>query len=188
VVQDEREGSEARVVLGDKIVPLTPEMREEILKESIINTKMLIGIAVQAVVMAVVVLGAYLFAGAHPHASLDDPMLPRWETVAFATLTVSELLRAFTARSERLSLFKIGVFSNMWMVGAVGLSLGLLLLAIYVPFLQPIFGTVPLSLGEWLWILPFALLASIAAELTKIYLRARARRIETACALQMELA
>ncbi|MGC9335360.1 MAG: cation-translocating P-type ATPase, partial [Anaerolineae bacterium] len=157
-------------------------------RESIINTEMLIGIAVQAVVMTVAVLGAYLVAGAHPQAGVNDPMLPRWQTVAFATLTVSELLRAFTARSERLSVFKIGVFSNRWMVGAVSLSLALVLLAIYVPFLQTVFGTVPLTISEWLWILPFSVLASIAAELTKIYLRARARRIEFARSVQMELA
>jgi len=63
-----------------------------------------------------------------------------------------------------------------------------LLLAIYVPFLQTVFGTVALSIDEWLWILPFALLASIAAELTKIYLRARATKIATSQAAQMELA
>jgi hypothetical protein len=45
-----------------------------------------------------------------------------------------------------------------------------------------------MSENAGLWIVPFARLASIAAELTKIYLRARARRIETARALQMELA
>ena len=108
--------------------------------------------------------------------------------MAFVTLTLSELLRAFTARSERLSLFRIGVFSNEWMVYAVGFSIVLVLAAIYVPFLQTVFGTVPLSIDDWLWILPFALLASIAAELTKIYLRRRASRIETNLAAQMELA
>jgi len=47
---------------------------------------------------------------------------------------------------------------------------------------------VPLGLNEWLWILPFALMASVAAELTKIYLRARAKKIETSLTAQMELA
>jgi P-type Ca2+ transporter type 2C len=157
-------------------------------RESIINTEMMIGIAVQAVVMTVAVLGAYLFAGAFPRADVEETVLKGWQTVAFATLTVSELLRAFTARSERISVFKIGLFSNKWMLGAVGLSLTLVLLTIYVPALQTVFGTVPLTLRDWAWILPFALLASIAAELTKIYLRARAKRIETARAAQMELA
>jgi len=74
------------------------------------------------------------------------------------------------------------------MLYAVGFSIVVVLAAIYVPFLQPVFGTVPLSISAWVWILPFALLASIAAEVTKIYLRARAKRIETVQAAQMEMA
>ena len=119
---------------------------------------------------------------------MDDPNLPTWQTVAFATLTLSELLRAFTARSERISVFKLGIFSNRTMNMAVIFSIVLVIAVIYVPFLNVIFGTVPLSLVDWVWIIPFALMASVAAELTKIYLRARAKRIETNLTAQMELA
>ncbi len=146
--------------------------------EPIINREMLIGVAVQSVVMTIAILGAYLIAGAHRHANMDDPMLSTWQTVAFVTLTLSELFRAFTARSERLSLFKLGAFTNKWMVYAVGLSVLLVLALIYVPPLRTVFGTVSLTFRDWLEILPFALLASVAAELTKIYLRARARKVE----------
>jgi Ca2+-transporting ATPase len=156
--------------------------------EPIINREMLIGVAVQSVVMTVAVLGSYILSGVHPGATMDDPKLPEWQTVAFATLTLSELLRAFTARSERISLFKLGVFSNRTMNMAVIFSIVLVIAVIYVPFLNVIFGTVPMTLVEWLWVLPFAVMASIAAEITKIYLRARAKRIETAYQAAMELA
>lgn len=156
--------------------------------EPIINQEMLIGIAVQAVMMTIAVLSSYLLAGVHPGATLDDPDLPMWQTVAFATLTLSELLRAFTARSERISVFKLGVFSNKTMNMAVIFSIIVVIAVIYVPFLQVIFGTVPLALIDWVWILPFSMLASVAAEVTKIYLQARAKRIETALTAQMELA
>ena len=156
--------------------------------EPIINRDMAISIAVQAVVMTIAVLGAFLFAGAHPNADPNDPNLPKWETVAFATLVTSELLRAFVVRSERISVFKIGLFTNKWMVYAVVFSFVLIMLTIYVPFLNPIFDTVPLSLSEWLWIIPFAMLDSIAAELFKIYLRARAKKTDTALQANMELA
>jgi len=156
--------------------------------EPIINREMLIGIAVQSVVMTVAILSSYLLAGAQPGASMSNPNLPVWQTVAFATLTLSELLRAFTARSERISVFKLGVFSNKTMNMAVLFSTVVVIAVIYVPFLNVIFGTVPLALVDWLWILPFSLMASVAAELTKIYLRARARKIETTLTAQMELA
>jgi Ca2+-transporting ATPase len=140
------------------------------------------------VVMTVAVLASYVLAGVQPGATLDDPNLPLWQTVAFATLTLSELFRAYTARSERISVFKLGFFSNKTMNMAVIFSVVLVFAVIYVPFLQFIFGTVPLVLSDWLWILPFALMASVAAELTKIYLRARAKKTETTLIAQMELA
>ena len=157
-------------------------------QEPIINREMLIGIAVQAVVMTVAVLASYLMAGAQPGASMENPDLPMWRTVAFATLTLSELLRAYTARSERVSVFKLGFFSNRTMNMAVIFSIVLVIAVIYLPFLQFIFGTVALPLGDWLMVVPFAVLASIAAEVTKIYLRRRARKIETAQVANMELA
>ena len=146
-------------------------------KEPVINREMLLGVAVQAVAMTSAVLAAYILAGAHPGADANDPALPRWQTIAFTTLVMSELLRAYTARSERYALWKIGVFGNKWMQYAVGASLLLLLLVIYVPFLQTVFGTVSLGLGDWLMMAPFILLASIAAELTKAYLRARSPKV-----------
>jgi len=156
--------------------------------EPIINRDMLIGIGVQAVAMTGAILSSYLFAGAYPGASLTHPDLPIWRTVAFATLTLSELLRAFTARSERVSVFKLGVFTNRTMNIAVFFSIAVVLLVIYVPFLQVVFNTTALPLVDWLWIIPFALIDSTAAELTKIYLRSRARKAEASLAAQMELA
>ena len=63
------------------------------------------------------------------------------ETMAFVTLSLCELFRAYTVRSERASIFTIGVFSNKYMQMAVALSVGLLLLVVNLPFLQPIFNT-----------------------------------------------
>jgi len=83
-------------------------------------------------------------------------------------------LRAYTARSERYPLFKIGVFGNKWMQYAVGSSLLLLLAVIYVPFLQPFFKTFPPTLEDWLVMTPLFLVSSVAAELTKVFLRRRA--------------
>jgi Ca2+-transporting ATPase len=54
---------------------------------------------------------------------------------------------------------------------AVGLSLLLLVVVVYVPFLQVVFGTVPLSIGDWAMLLPFILAASVAAEIYKAIVR-----------------
>jgi len=131
-------------------------------KEPIINRLMLIGILVQTVAIASVTLGAYLISR---HLYPDNNALSA--TMAFATLSFSELLRAFTARSERYPLVKIGLFSNKWMFYAVASSLVLLLLVLYVPFLQPIFGTVSLTWDQWRFVLPLLFVPALAAEITK---------------------
>jgi len=73
-------------------------------------------------------------------------------TMTFTTLVLSQLFFVFTCRSENQSIFELGFFSNLYLVGAVGVSLGLLLMALYLPILQSIFQTVPLSLEHWLLI------------------------------------
>jgi Ca2+-transporting ATPase len=130
--------------------------------EPIINRMMLIGIAVQTVAITAASLTAYLIGlKAFPeHAQIA-------ETMAFATLSFSELLRAFTARSETFLLFRLGVFTNRAMVLAGLSSLILLLVAVYLPALEPIFDTYPLTFEQWEIILPLLIVPSVAAEVTK---------------------
>jgi len=136
--------------------------------EPVINRDMAIGIGVVGVVDALAVLAAfYLALQRYPG------QLAVAQTIAFATLCSSELIRAFTARSEYHSVFSIGVFSNRAMVWAVGVSLLLVLMVIYVPFLQPFFDTVPLTVGDWLMMLPFFFASPLAMELLKVYFRSR---------------
>jgi Ca2+-transporting ATPase len=58
---------------------------------------------------------------------------------------------------------------------AVGSSLFLVLITVYVPFLRPFFDTVPLGLSDWLTMLPFTLAAPVAAEIVKVFLRRGAK-------------
>ena len=98
------------------------------------------------------------------------------DTMAFATLSMSELLRAFTARSERYPLLKIGIFSNKIMNLAVISSMILLLAVIYIPFLNPIFNTIPLSGANWLTIIPLLFIPSLIAEAIKYGIYNQAKR------------
>ena len=133
--------------------------------EPLVNTDMTIGISVVAVVDAIaILLMFYLGMGRYPG------RIEAAQSMAFVTLSVSELVRAFTARSEYLSVFKIGIFSNRWMVGATAASFLLVLTVLYVPFLQPFFYTVNLSLDDWFFMLPFFFASPIAMELVKIFI------------------
>ncbi|PKN89928.1 MAG: ATPase, partial [Chloroflexi bacterium HGW-Chloroflexi-7] len=135
-------------------------------KEPIINKQMAIGVVIQTLAIAGVTLFAFWRGLMHTDIPLAT-RLPYAETMAFLTLSASELLRAFTARSERYPLLKIGVFSNKWMNWAVLLSFVLLLAVVYVPFLNPVFQTTPLGWTEWSMILPLLLIPSVVAEITK---------------------
>jgi Ca2+-transporting ATPase len=95
------------------------------------------------------------------------------ETMAFVTLSLCELFRAYTVRSERVSIFRLGMFSNRYMQYAVGLSLALLLMVINVPFFQPIFNTHYLTGNEWLVVLGLGLIPALSEEMTKLFLRMR---------------
>lgn len=134
--------------------------------EPIINRLMQTGIAVQTVFITAVTLLAYWLGLRFFPAPAGQPNLVA-DTMAFVTLSTSELLRAFTARSERYPLLRIGVFTNRSMTWAVFSSLTLLLAVIYIPFLQPIFDTVPLQWTQWQWMLPLILVPALAAEATK---------------------
>jgi len=143
--------------------------------EPVINRDMAIGIGVVGVVDALAILAVfYLALQRYPD------QLVAAQTIAFVALCSSELIRAFTARSEYHSIFSIGVFSNRWMVWAVGVSFLLVLMVVYVPFLRPFFDTVPLTAGDWLFMLPFFFASPVAMELLKVYFRKRtARTMET---------
>jgi len=131
-------------------------------REPVINRTMTRGIVVQTVAITATVLGAFVLGLAWGDGGQD---LAR--TMAFVTLSGSELLRAYTARSERYPLFKLGVFTNPTMQYAVGVSLLLLLGVVYLPFLQPVFDTVPLGLREWAYILPLLFVPAVVAEINK---------------------
>ena len=144
-------------------------------KEPVINADMLIGISVVAVVDAIAILLVF-YLGLQRYPGHVEAA----RTIAFVTLCTSELLRAFTARSEYHSIFSLGVFSNRWMVWATGSSFFLVLTVIYVPFLRPFFDTIPLTPGDWLLMTPFFFASPIAMELVKIYIRKRKTRTVSA--------
>jgi Ca2+-transporting ATPase len=71
-----------------------------------------------------------------------------WQTMVFTVLTLAQMAHVLAVRSERLPLWRIGLTSNLPLLGAVLLTVGLQVAIIYVPWLQGVFKTQALSLGE----------------------------------------
>ncbi len=95
--------------------------------------------------------------------------VPSWgaRTFAFVSLTLAEILRVFSSRSETVSVFKQGFFSNATLNKASLLSLGLALLVVNVPFIDKYFKTIPLNLRDWGILVALILLPFFAGELFK---------------------
>lgn len=77
-------------------------------------------------------------------------------TVALCTLVMSQLLHVFECRSERHSIFEIKIFSNIYLLGAVLVSITMVACILYIPFLASVFNTVPLKMNQWFLVLFFS--------------------------------
>jgi Ca2+-transporting ATPase len=96
-----------------------------------------------------------------------------WQTLVFTTLTLSQMANVMAIRSERRSLFAIGLKSNLPLLGAVGLTVVFQLALIYVPFLQSIFKTVALPVPDLILAVVASSIIFWAVELEKWFLRRR---------------
>ncbi len=94
-----------------------------------------------------------------------------WRTMVFTVLCLTQLGHVLAIRSERESLFRVGLFSNKALLGAVILSFGLQLATIYAPFLNPVFRTEPLTTGELLITLVVSSVIFFAVEFEKLVKR-----------------
>jgi P-type Ca2+ transporter type 2C len=173
------DGAPALALGTEKGDPDLMEQKPRPASEPIINKNMAIGVAIQTVIDTCTTLTAYvigfLMVEGQTIEMIFNPKLDftMAHTMAFVTLCLSELIRAYAARSERYSVFKIGFFSNKWMNLADGASFLLVMVVVYVPFLNPIFNTQPLLWVEWLEVIPLFVIPFIGAELIKKFVFSR---------------
>ncbi len=160
------DGAPALALGTEKAEPGIMEQPPRPPDEPVINRFMQFGIAIQTIAITAITLAAYILGRAlHPE-------MPQFaETMAFVTLSISELARAYTARSERYPLLKMGIFGNRNMNLAFVFSMALVLAAVYVPFLQTVFDTTSLGWRQWEVIIPLLLIPSVASEAVKYYLQ-----------------
>ena len=122
---------------------------------------MIVTVAIQSAALAFGTLGSFAY-GYFVH-DLDVA-----RTGCFLTLVLGELLRAYSARSEKTSVFKMKVFENSYLNKCVLLSMVFMLATIYVPFLNPVFSTVALNFEEMVVALLLAFVPMLGGELAKL--------------------
>jgi Ca2+-transporting ATPase len=134
--------------------------------QPIIDRSMALGLALQGIAITAVTLVAF-WMGLTGSGSVTVA-----RTMAFVTLSGCQVLRAYTNRSERVSVFSLGVFSSRWMQYAALSSIVLMLAVVYVPGLNAVFNAEPLSALNWARLAPLLVLPAVVDELTKWALRA----------------
>lgn len=146
------------------------------LTDRVIDRDMWIDIAFIGIIMAAVTLigmDMHLEGGLFTDRSIGGThefQMIEARTMGFTILVFAQLFNAVASRSARQSAF-VGLFSNKWLWGAIGLSVVLQLVVIYVPFLNSAFGTTPL--GPWAWVecICLAAVVLIASEIYKAIMR-----------------
>ncbi len=88
-------------------------------------------------------------------------------TMAFATLTLARLFHGFNCRGSK-SIFRLGISSNLWSLGAFALGVLFLSLVLFVPVLQPIFTVQPLSLENIGFVALFAVIPTVLIQAYKV--------------------
>jgi Ca2+-transporting ATPase len=125
--------------------------------EGVLTLRMWHGIVVVGVIMAVGTL--FVLDASLPGGFVEGAgELPYAQTMAFTTLMLFQMFNVLNARSDERSAF-VGVFTNGWLWAAVGGSVALQVVVVYLPFLQRAFGTTALTAGDWA--LCFAVASSV---------------------------
>jgi Ca2+-transporting ATPase len=89
-------------------------------------------------------------------------------TGAFVTLVLTQLIHVFECKSERKNIFEIPLLNNIPLILAVLCSLVMIIGVVYIPVLQGIFKTVPLSNNEWVLIAGFSALGPVVSSFFKV--------------------
>ena len=138
-------------------------------KEGLVSKRMIVSSMGLGILIALQSLGVLYWA-------LNEGVsLPKIQTLIFTLVVISLMFNAFNWRSDRYSVFSLGIFTNKALIYAVLSTVLLQLAVIYIPILQMAFRTVPLSLSDWAMIIPLASTTLIAMELAK-YLEQKTNR------------
>ena len=97
--------------------------------------------------------------------------LPEIRTIIFAALAVDTVFYTLSCKNLRKNIWQYNPFSNLYLVGSMIFSTGMLFLAVYSPFLQTFLKTVPLNLFDWLLLLGLGMINLILIESTKWYFK-----------------
>ncbi|MDO8692110.1 MAG: cation-transporting P-type ATPase [Dehalococcoidia bacterium] len=96
-----------------------------------------------------------------------DPLYLRASTMGFLGIVMTQVGTVFASRTNRVSVFQVGLFSNKWVLGGVAFELALTVVLLYVPPIASFFGMYPLGPEEWAVAAMFGPMVFLADEARK---------------------
>eukprot|EP00834_Sanchytrium_tribonematis_P001718 NODE_44_length_33449_cov_1.575742.p18 type:complete len:280 gc:universal NODE_44_length_33449_cov_1.575742:28741-27902(-) len=130
-------------------------------------------IIVQGLMLTAITLTIYLIS-----LKVEDIPEEVSRTIAFTSLTTMQLAQSFWSKSVTVSAFKSGIVSNKWMIFAFFLSLILMILGIYVPYLNDFLTLVPIDGYAWLKVAIAVVVQFILCEFIKLCFRQALKKKE----------
>ncbi len=93
------------------------------------------------------------------------------QTIAFVVLSGTQLIHALNMRSSDKSIFKIGLFSNMYLIYAMIVGISLQMAVIYIPPIARMFNVIPLTLADWGLVIVLSLIPLVINEIIKLFIK-----------------
>lgn len=140
------------------------EQKPRGLKSPLLNKEMKFLVFIIGTLTNAIVFGIYYFLLFEQKMPIDHI-----RSVIFVSIGIDSLFYVFACRSLKKSIWEINLFSNKYLLGAIGFSLCLLAGAVYIPVLQTLLHTEPLRLFDWGIIIGFGIINIIVIELAKKY-------------------
>ncbi|CDM68353.1 calcium-translocating P-type ATPase [Clostridium bornimense] len=97
------------------------------------------------------------------------------QTMAFIVLSVSQLVHSLNLRSDKKSIFQVGIFSNKYLILSIILGIVIQDIVTMVPFLASIFKVINLTSKDWLLVITLSITPLILNEIVKIFKRNKKR-------------
>jgi len=127
-----------------------------------LDGKRLVVIGVEGLMLSLIALGTFVYSLYGWQQTVEEA-----RTVAFTVMVVAQLVHAFNCRSERLSLFQVGLSTNRALLWAVLLSLAMQLAVLSLPSARPIFKVAALPIENWELMAAMVVLPLILVEAAK---------------------
>lgn len=156
--------------------PRSPKAR--IMNKDFIFRYTYIGIFIGIIVMVVYIWTLYRYGWSWGQPLSDESItFLKGSSIAFVLLVTLQMVNVFNSRSETLSVFKLGLFTNKYLLGAIVLSMLLTIGIVQIPFLQQYLHTTGLDVIDWVIVIASSFIILIVEEIRKTYMRRKKQTV-----------